>query len=381
MKITVFYVGTSLLSALKRAEQEINARHNLALNVSTYNCGAPLSESEWRAVDSDLSSSDIVFIIHVTDSENSARIDKALDLHKSRPHAIIAFNCMPDLMRRTRLATLNFAALMKSRESTEAGCSARSIPGFAKKLSTWMGDFIKTSRSNGANRVSPGRNRPPANTDLYLKLMKRLTSILKFVPSTGKLKDVKNYLLLFAYFLQPTPSNIRAMLLLAVKQYVPGNRQKIVIDPPEEMPLIGIYHPDSDRLFETFSSYQEWSRVNRRPLLDPARTIGLLLMRPQIISDARLHYDGLIRSIEEAGLCVIPAISTFMDNREACRKYFVDDQPTKMSSQNKVPLADNDVDKSREGSNEGQNLKSRVSQVVSLTGFSFVGGPAMNDSQ
>ena len=25
--------------------------------------------------------------------------------------------------------------------------------------------------------------------------------------------------------------------------------------------------------------------------------------------------------------------------------------------------------------------KSRVSQVVSLTGFSFVGGPAMNDSQ
>ena len=382
MKVTFFYVGTSLLSPLKRAEDEINARHNLALKVSTYNCGAPLAESDWKSVDSDLSDSDIVFIIHVTDGENAARINNALELHCRRHHAIIAFNCMPELMRRTRLGKLDFAGLMKSRENADAGVSEKAAPGFARKLSTWMGDFMKTSRSSGSDRTS-SRKGPPANTDLYLRLIQRLPAILKFVPSAGKLRDIKNYLLLFAYFLQPTPTNIRSMLLLAVNQYVSGDRRGIVIDPPEEMPLLGIYHPDADRLFETFESYQGWCLDKRGVSLDAKRTIGLLLMRPQIISDARLHYDGLIRAIEEVGLNVIPAISTFMDNRDACRKFFIEHQQPQRASDKRKSVERKNLSS---GSHDATHLrsdkwKSRVSEVVSLTGFSFVGGPAMNDSE
>src|SRR5262249_21288900 len=52
------------------------------------------------------------------------------------------------------------------------------------------------------------------------------------------------------------------------------------------------------------------------------------------------------------GLSVIPAIATLMDNREAVSQFFVEPAKT----------------------------KARASQIVSLTGFSFVGGPAMNDS-
>jgi magnesium chelatase subunit H len=74
-------------------------------------------------------------------------------------------------------------------------------------------------------------------------------------------------------------------------------------------------------------------------------------MRPQVVSGSRGHYDALIRAIEREGLAVIPALSTFMDNREACGLFFSD------------------------------GARPRVSQVVSLTGFSFVGGPAMNDSE
>jgi magnesium chelatase subunit H len=383
MKVTFFYVGTSLLSPLKRAEDDINARHNLGLKVSTYNCGAPLAKSDWESVDSDLSDSDIVFVIHVTDGENAARINNALELHGRRHHAIIAFNCMPELMRRTRLGKLDFAGLMKSRDNADAGASEKSAPGFARKLSTWMGDFMKTSRSSGGNRTS-SRKGPPANTDLYLRLIQRLPAILKFVPSAGKLRDIKNYLLLFAYFLQPTPGNIRSMLLLAVNQYASGDRRGIVIDPPEEMPLLGIYHPDADRLFETFESYQGWCLDKRGVSLDAQRTIGLLLMRPQIISDARLHYDGLIRAIEKVGLDVIPAISTFMDNRDACRKFFIDDQQPKRASNKRTPVeGKNNLPAGSHASTHlrDHKWKSRVSQVVSLTGFSFVGGPAMNDSQ
>ena len=91
-------------------------------------------------------------------------------------------------------------------------------------------------------------------------------------------------------------------------------------------------------------------------------------MRPQIISRTRKHYDGLIRAIEAEGLSVLPVISTFMDNREACAKFFIKDQSPRTKSQTKK------VDRIQEAS-------SRVSQIVSLTGFSFVGGPAMNDSE
>src|ERR1051326_1234365 len=75
-------------------------------------------------------------------------------------------------------------------------------------------------------------------------------------------------------------------------------------------------------------------------------------MRPQVVSKTTKHYDALINAIEAEGLSVIPALATLMDNREAVSKFFVENEET----------------------------KARVSQIVSLTGFSFVGGPAMNDS-
>ena len=115
------------------------------------------------------------------------------------------------------------------------------------------------------------------------------------------------------------------MLLYAIKHYAPGDHRSIKVEPAEALPVVGIYHPDAPNLFETFDSYQKWYQRKLRRALDPSNTIGLLLMRPQIVSDARQHYDGLIRAIEDEGLSVIPAISTFMDNRDACRKFFVEE--------------------------------------------------------
>lgn len=353
MKITVFYVGTSLLSPLRRAETDINSRHNLGLEVRTHNCGAPLTVDEWSAAERDIESSEIVFVIHITEGENAARIIAALEPKRERHGAVIAFNCMPDLMRCTRMGKLDFSSLMKPRASGEgdSGTSGQNITRkLAAQLSTWMADFVKSRRQSPA--IGPNKPAVP-NKDHYLALIGRLPAILKFVPNAGKLRDIKNYLLLFACFLQPTPKNIRSMLLLAIKRYAKGDYRRIKIDPPEAMPTVAIYHPDAPKLFETIEGYKKWYERKRRRPLEADQTIGLLLMRPQIISDSRRHYDGLIRAIEEEGLSVIPAISTFMDNRDACNKFFVE---------------------------EGK-ADSRVSQIVSLTGFSFVGGPAMNDSK
>jgi magnesium chelatase subunit H len=363
VKITVLYVGTSLLAPLRRAESEINKTYALGLTVAAHNCGAPLNADEWKEAASDIAESQILFIIHVTDGENAGRIMEAVDALRDRLKATtIAFNCMPDLMRLTRMGRLDFAQMMKSsarsKESRGEGGEAAGH-NIAQKLGSWMADFVKgRNGSDDSKRKSASRN-----MGQYVKLIGRLPVILKFVPGAGKLGDVKNYLLLFCYFLQPTSNNIRSMLLYAIKSYAPPRSKSFKIEPPEAVPVVAAYHPDAPRLFEDFEAYKKWYERRGKRKLDPSTTIGLLLMRPQIISDSRRHYDGLIRAIESEGLSVLPVLSTLMDSRESCKQFFIN------AGSAAVPIASR------------VNLHPTVSQVVSLTGFSFVGGPAMNDSE
>ena len=325
MNITVLYVGSSLLAPLKSAEREINRVYKLDLRVAAYNFGSPLSDSEWGDVEDDLKKSNIVFVIHVMDGENATRLVSALD--KVRNDAVVVINCMPELMRRTRMGRLDISTFGK--QNGKGGKLLRSV-------GSWVGNHARRGKSKDKHTQ-------------YLKLVDRLPGILKFVPTAGALTDAKNYLYLFCYFLQPTPANIQSMLLYSLTQYVQDDRlKKIRVPKPEQMPSVAIYHPNAKTLFQSFADYRKWYR---KPL-DPDSTIGLLLMRPQVISKTTKHYDALINAIEAEGLSVVPAIATLMDNREAVSKFFVE---------------------------TGQG-KARVSQIVSLTGFSFVGGPAMNDS-
>ena len=238
------------------------------------------------------------------------------------------------------------------------------------------------------------------NHSQYLKLVDRLPGLLKLVPSAGRLRDIKHYLYLFCYFLQPTPANIRSMLLYALKHYVPRERlraDEIKVPQPEAVPSVAVYHPDAERLFETFEDYRKWyerrtQENGTRKILAAEETVGLLLMRPQIVSRARRHYDYLIRAIEAEGLPVLPIISTLMDNREACEKFFVEngkgrdagtrgrgDAETKKEDDEKAALLS--PRRRVAASPRPSSSRPRVSQIVSLTGFSFVGGPAMNDSE
>ena len=328
MNITVLYVGSSLLSPLRNAERELNRAHKLDLRVAAYNFGSPLSDREWQEVEADLNDANIVFVIHVMDGENATRLVAALD--KSQHDAVIVINCMPELMRRTRMGRLDIAAF-----KTSHGKGGRLL----RSVGSWVGNHAKRGKSDKRSHTQ------------YLKLVDRLPGILQFIPTVGALTDAKHYLYLFCYFLQPTPANIQSMLLYALVHYVPLPRlKKLRAAKPEQMPSVAIYHPKAKSLFRSFAEYRKWYGKS----LDPETTIGLLLMRPQVISKTTRHYDALIDSIEAEGLSVIPAIATLMDNREAVAKFFVDQGKAR--------------------------AKNRVSQIVSLTGFSFVGGPAMNDS-
>ena len=274
MKITACYIGSSLLAPLKNAEGELNREYELDLRVATCNFGSPLSESEWGAVENDLKDADVVFVIHVMDGENAARLIPALENYKERHRAVIVINCMPDLMRRTRMGRLDISQLLRRKEQGDKGKGERErgerrkgeeTKGGTRKalnLLTAAGSWIgRQARGSGSN------NQPKKHGHgQYLKLIDKLPGILRFVPTAGGLRDVKHYLNIFCYFLQPTPANIRSMILYALKEYVPDERlknAKIRIPPPQQMPSVAVYHPDSPKLFETFDEYRSW--YEKRP--------------------------------------------------------------------------------------------------------------------
>src|SRR5947209_14764873 len=115
MKTAVLYVGSSLLAPLRHAEGEINRRHQIGLCVAAHNFGAPLSEEEWAEVGRDLAESEVVFVIHVTDGENAARLVPLLGRFETKHRAVVVINCMPGLMRRTRMGKLRFGSATEER--------------------------------------------------------------------------------------------------------------------------------------------------------------------------------------------------------------------------------------------------------------------------
>jgi magnesium chelatase subunit H len=370
MKITALIVGSSLLGPLRRAEEEINRRHSASLSVCAYNLGAPLDEVEWASVERDLRESLIVFVIHVTDGENASRLIQLLKRRDESGRTVVVINCMPELMRQTRMGNLSFGAKGDARSEEGSEGRARRL---LRNVGSWMGEQARARRKGGGHGQ-------------YLKLVERMPALLRFVPNAGRLRDLKHYLYLFCYFLQPTPANVASMLLYALKHYGGDERlSNVKVAPPESVPAVGVYHPDAANIFESFESYRRWydaraRRAGTQPL-EASKTVGLLLMRTNVVSGTRGHYDALVRAVEREGLAALPVISTFMDNRDACSSFFVEGQkPDRERGRSSFGKKSNDG-RQTPSLTVGLPPRARVSQIVSLTGFSFVGGPAMNDSE
>ncbi|MEL6318289.1 MAG: cobaltochelatase subunit CobN, partial [Pseudomonadota bacterium] len=79
--------------------------------------------------------------------------------------------------------------------------------------------------------------------------------------------------------------------------------------------------------------------------------IGLLVMRAYVLAGDDGHYAAVVRAFEAKGFEVVAAFASGLDARPAIERYFMADG------------------------------RARVDAVVSLTGFSLVGGPAYNDAR
>ncbi len=186
---------------------------------------------------------------------------------------------------------------------------------------------------------------------------------------------MRAYFLGLQYWLAGSDENLLNLVRMLVGRYC-GQRSVRPAAAPVSYPDVGLYHPaipgriteDLARLPWPWPSPAGGRGLGEGGRREPALShphpgplppagegegggvVGLLLLRSYLISGNAAHYDGVIAAIEARGLRVVPAFASGLDSRPAIEAYFMRDG---------VPAVD---------------------AVVSLTGFSLVGGPAYNDS-
>ena len=244
-------------------------------------------------------------------------------------------------------------SLQKRREQCDAMVSCMSA-GEVTKL-TRMGRFSMDGSTGGPLamlkrlRGAKGKGGASSAGAQQMKMLRRIPRLLRFIP--GAAQDVRAYFLTLQYWLGGSEENVANMVRFLVDRYADGARRTLrghlAAAAPTEYPEIGVYHP---RLKQKFTEDAGWLERLKQP--QPALgTVGVLLLRSYLLAGNAAHYDGVIAALEARGLRVIPAFATGLDAREAVERFFLKEER---------PVVD---------------------AVVSLTGFSLVGGPAYNDAK
>src|SRR4051794_17452709 len=197
--------------------------------------------------------------------------------------------------------------------------------------------LLKRLRGNGKDRNASAGAR-------QMKMLKRLPKILRFIPGTAQ--DVRAYFLTLQYWLAGSDDNVANMIRMLIDRYAGGARKSlrgsVKVAAPIAYPDVGVYHP---RMKGRISAAAE-----ALPPGGERGTVGVLGLRSYMLAGNAAHYDGVIEALEARGLRVVPAFAAGLDSRPAIEEFFLKD---------------------------GRPV---IDALVSLTGFSLVGGPAYNDA-
>ncbi len=219
---------------------------------------------------------------------------------------------------------------------------------------TKMGDFDMSKPASGPlallkkMRGSKGKN--TTGGAAQMKMLRTLPKILKYIPGTAQ--DVRNYFLTLQYWLGGSEENMYHMVRFLINKYADGPRAslkntKSKIVEPVMYPDAGVYHP---RLKGRISD-----DISQVPKLVPDNKakgkIGILLLRSYVLAGNTQHYDAVFAALEARGYQVVPIFAASLDARPAIDQFLM------------------------------KNGKCTVDAMISLTGFSLVGGPAYNDAK
>jgi magnesium chelatase subunit H len=248
----------------------------------------------------------------------------ALAARRDHCDAMVCGMSAGEVMKLTRMGKFNMAGTTKGPMA------------FLKRL---RGKPEAPSEEKGA-RASAGAQQ--------MKMLRRLPRILRFIPGTAQ--DVRAYFLTLQYWLAGSEDNIANMVQFLVDRYADGPRRALrgATKPhaPVDYPDVGVYHPKmKGRLADNIGALPAVANEGTRG------SVGLLLMRSYLLAGNSDHYDGVITALQAQGLRVIPAFATGLDSRPAIDAFFFKDG------------------------------RPAIDALVSLTGFSLVGGPAYNDAR
>jgi len=212
-------------------------------------------------------------------------------------------------------------------------------------------EFLKKLRGKSAQAGEMSAEEKTSAGEKQMKMLRRLPKILRFIPGTAQ--DVRAYFLAMQYWLAGSQDNIQGLVSLLIDRYAAGPRASLrglKVAPPVEYPEVGVYHPR----MQAQAAHRLSDQLSDLPLVATTGkqgTVGVLLLRSYVLAGNTGHYDGVITALEARGMRVIPAFASGLDNRPAIESFFMKD-----------------------GS-------ASIDALISLTGFSLVGGPAYNDSR
>ncbi|MBE1297798.1 MAG: DUF3479 domain-containing protein [Rhodobacteraceae bacterium] len=201
-----------------------------------------------------------------------------------------------------------------------------------------MGKLMKRLRGSSKPNSEDGARK--------MRMLRRLPRILRLIP--GKAQDLRSWFLVMQYWLGGSDDNMASLVRHLLGQYATSRPEWLGAKAaaPIDYPETGLYHPDLPE------------RITTDPECLPrpdkiVGTVGLLMMRSYVLAGDCAHYDAVIRALEARGLAVLPAFAGGLDARPAIEAFFVGAE---------------------------SEASPKIDVLLSLTGFSLVGGPAYNDN-
>lgn len=318
LRFVVVTMDTHLATATGRARDALR-RQFPELELTTHAAAEWASEPSalQRCLD-DIARADIVFVTMLFMEEHFLPVMPALQARRDQCDAMVCAMSAGEVVKLTRLGSFDMG----------------------KPAS---GPLALLKRLRGQNKGGP-----KTGGAQQMKMLRRIPQLLRFIPGTAQ--DVRAYFLTLQYWLGGSEENMLNMVRFLVDRYAAGPRAalrgRVKAAAPVEYPDVGVYHP---RMKGRLADELPRLPVVVKPEAAKGR-VGLLLLRSYLLAGNTGHYDGVIAALEVQGLQVVPAFASGLDARPAIEQFFMaDGKPT-------------------------------VDAVVSLTGFSLVGGPAYNDA-
>jgi len=322
VRVVIVTMDTHLASAVARA-RPLLARDYPGLSLSLHAASEYAGNERLTAhAMADIASADIVVAGMLFLEDHFLPILPALQARREHCDAMICLASAAEVTRLTRLGAFDMAK------------PASGAMALLKKL-------------RGSNKGEDGKVKPTTGGAAQMKMLRRLPQMLRFIPGTAQ--DVRAYFVTLQYWLGGSDDNLLNLVRHVVDRGAAGERKGlrglVKVVAPVDYPELGVYHP---RLAQRLSHSVADLPVPRGVAI--TGTVGVLVLRSYLLSDNAGHYDGVIAALEARGLRVIPAFAAGLDSRPAIDEFFF------------------------------QDGRAIVDAVVSLTGFSLVGGPAYNDA-